>query len=298
MHRGVLTPVCAIDAALARRLIAAQFPQWAGLPVTPVERSGWDNRTFHLGEERVVRLPSAAPCEAQVEKEQRWLPALAPALPFPIPQPVGLGAPGCGFPWKWSILRWLPGDPVEPPAFADSEVLAADVATFLRALQRADPAGGPAAGAHSFHRGGSLAAYDGEVRVAIRRLGSRVDAIRVASIWEGALDTAWAGPPVWVHGDVSPGNLLQGGGRLRGVIDFGQLAVGDPACDLSIAWTLFRGPARQRFIDAMEMHPDAWLRAKAWALWKGLVVAAGLSDTTAVEWQNPFLVIETVGEGT
>ena len=262
-----------ITAELASRLVAAQFPQWAGLPVRPAEPGGWDNRTFRLGAGMSVRLPSGAPYALQVSKEHRWLPALAPQLPLPIPVPVALGVPGCGYPWPWSVYRWLPGVPAAA-APADLTALAADLAGFLAALYRADPAGGPAPGEHNFLRGAPVRSYDAQTRDAIRSLGAEIDAAAVTEVWEAALAAHWPGPPVWVHGDVADGNLLVGAGRLRAVIDFGCCAVGDPACDTVIAWTLLSGESREAFRELLPVDPGAWARGRGWALWKALIVLA------------------------
>jgi aminoglycoside phosphotransferase (APT) family kinase protein len=159
-----------IDAALVRRLIAAQFPRWADLPVRPVEVGGWDNRTFHLGPRMTVRLPSAAHYASQVEKEHRWLPKLAPLLPLPIPVPLAKGAPAEGYPWQWSVYRWLEGEAAAVGRISDLRRFAISLAGFLGALQRVDPAGGPSPGRHNFFRGGPLTVYDAETRQAIAAL--------------------------------------------------------------------------------------------------------------------------------
>jgi aminoglycoside phosphotransferase (APT) family kinase protein len=263
------------DAELVRRLIGAQFPQWAELPVRPVAASGWDNRSFRLGETMLARLPSAERYAPQVEKEQRWLPILAPQLPLPVPAPLAVGAPGEGYPWGWSVLRWIEGDTAAaaaPPA--DLTGFARDLADFLAALHRVDAGAGPPAGPHSFWRGGLLATYDAETRAAIATLGDRIDGAAATAMWEAALAAPWTSPPVWVHGDVAPGNLLVREGRLAAVIDFGCCAVGDPACDLVIAWTFLDAPARAAFRAALQLDAACWTRAKGWALWKALIVLA------------------------
>ena len=265
-----------LDAELAARLIAAQFPQWAHLPVTPVAAGGWDNRTFHLGEAMSVRLPSAARYVAQVAKEQHWLPCLAPHLPLPIPAPLARGEPGCGYPWPWSVYGWLEGDTAAVAPIADRAQFARDLAAFLAALQRIDAADGPSAGPHSFFRGGPLVTYDAETRRAIAALEAQVLAAAVTEVWEAALAAPWTAPPVWVHGDISPGNLLVGDGRLSAVLDFGCSAVGDPACDLAITWTFFDGEAREAFRAALPLDAGAWARGRGWTLWKALIVWAGL----------------------
>ena len=173
-----------IDAALVTRLIAAQFPQWAQLPVKPVLSGGWDNRTFHLGDDMSVRLPSAAPYALQVEKEQRWLPKLAPLLPLPIPVPLAMGVPDENFPWHWSIYRWLDGDTATVERIADMHAFATALGEFLAALQKIDATGGPPPGQHNFFRGGPPAHYDGEARAAIAALGADIDRQGVTEVWE------------------------------------------------------------------------------------------------------------------
>ena len=264
------TPVD-INPALVRRLVAAQFPQWADLPITPVAVSGWDNRTFHLGAAMSVRLPSAADYAAQVTKEQRWLPQLAPHLPLPIPVPLGLGVPGAEYPWPWSIYQWLDGESALTARIADLRQFATALAHFLTALQRIDPHDGPPPGPHNFYRGGPLTVYDSETRHAIAVLAGQIDATAVTAVWDAALRAAWAGPPVWLHGDVAAGNLLINDGQLGAVIDFGCAGVGDPACDLTIAWTLLAGYSRALFRAGMPDNSAAWARGQGWALWKALI---------------------------
>ncbi|MES0036801.1 phosphotransferase [Mesorhizobium sp. M0046] len=204
-----------IDAALVRRLIAAQFPEWADLPVEPVEPGGWDNRTFRLGDRMSVRLPSAAAYVAQVEKEHRWLPRLAPHLPLPIPVPLAKGAPGEGYPWPWSVYRWLGGRPAAGELIADLTEFARSLAGFLVALYRIDAVGGPPAGQHNFHRGGRLSVYDAETRAALSALGGRIDKAAAEAVWAtgpaGALDAAPGG------GEGRGGPGARGGGGLEDV---------------------------------------------------------------------------------
>jgi aminoglycoside phosphotransferase (APT) family kinase protein len=267
-----------IDAALVSRLIAEQFPQWAGLPIRPVEFGGWDNRTFHLGDRMTVRLPSAASYAQQVEKEQRWLPKLAPQLPLPIPEPLAQGGPTDFYPWPWSVYRWLDGETASVARIDDMTRFATTLAEFLIALQRADAAGGPPPGRHNFFRGGSLTVYDGETRRAIAALDGAIDADAATEIWETALAATWRGKPVWVHGDVAVGNLLVRDGRLSAVIDFGSSAVGDPACDLYIAWTFLGGESREAFRAAMPADEATWARGRGWTLWKALITYAEHRD--------------------
>ncbi|WP_117190621.1 aminoglycoside phosphotransferase family protein [Rhizobium terrae] len=260
-----------IDTVLVQRLVAAQFPQWADLAVRPVDQGGWDNRTFHLGDEMSVRLPSAERYVAQVEKEHRWLPVLAPRLPLPIPVPLGLGRPGEGYPWPWSVYKWIGGERSGPGTISDLATFAEDLADFLLALWAIDASAGPPAGAHNFHRGGSLHVYDEETRRSVEALAGEVDVPLITEIWERALASRWERKPVWVHGDIAEGNLLVRGGRLSAVIDFGSSGVGDPSSDLVIAWTLLDEPAAQAFRARVALDPQTWERARGWCLWKALI---------------------------
>jgi aminoglycoside phosphotransferase (APT) family kinase protein len=265
-----------IDAGLVRRLVTSQFPRWAGLPVTPVEVDGWDNRTYRLGDDMTVRLPTAEGYAPAVRKEHRWLPVLAPFLPVPVPVPLALGEPGQGYPFQWSVRRWLTGRTASPERVEDLVAFAESVAGFIRALQRVDATGGPVAGAHSFYRGASPGHYDDGTRQALAVLGGRVDTGRAAAVWDDALNAPeWSRGPVWFHGDIAHGNLLVDGGKLTAVIDFGTSGVGDPACDLVIAWTMFSGESRRAFREAVALDEATWARARGWALWKALITLAG-----------------------
>lgn len=264
-----------IDEALVRRLVAAQFPQWADLPVRPVAHGGWDNRTFHLGEAMAVRLPSAAGYVQQVEKEHRWLPILAPQLPLPIPAPIARGAPGEGYPWPWSVYRWIEGETAQRAPIADMTAFAEALAGFLAALQAADATGGPPPGEHNFQRGGPPAYYDAAARQAIRDLAGEIDTAAATTVWERALSSRWEKPPVWFHGDVASGNLLVRDGRLSAVIDFGTSGIGDPAGDLYIAWTFFDRPSREAFRAALPLDEETWARGRGWTLWKAMITLAG-----------------------
>lgn len=261
-----------IDAVLVRRLLAAQFPMWADLPICAAEPQGWDNRTFRLGAELSVRLPSDAGYVPQVEKEHRWLPVLAQQLPLPIPTPVALGRPAGEFPWPWSIYRWLAGEPAGTAHIDDLTDFAVALAAFLTALQRIDIEGGPRAGAHSFFRGAALTTYDEETRRTIVAVREFIDARAAITVWETALAVPWHGPPVWFHGDMAVNNLLVRDGRLSAVIDFGCSGVGDPACDTVIAWTLFSGASRAAFRSGLPLDAATWRRGRGWALWKALLI--------------------------
>jgi aminoglycoside phosphotransferase (APT) family kinase protein len=264
-----------IDAPLARRLIESQFPQWSHLPITTVEVDGWDNRTFRLGSELTVRLPSADQYAQQVDKEQRWLPVLAPQLPLPIPVPVAQGEPDCGFPYPWSVYRWLDGEIASRQSIRNLPSFATALARFLTALGRLDATGGPAPGEHNFYRGGPLATYEDETLHAIGALGKRIPAKTIRRVWDDAMTSSWDREPVWFHGDVAAANLLVRDGRLAAVIDFGSSGVGDPACDMVIAWTLLTGASRATFRAELDVDAATWSRGRGWALWKALITLAG-----------------------
>ena len=260
-----------IDASLVRRLIDQQFPQWRRLPIQKVEPGGWDNCTFRLGSDLIVRLPSHAAYASQVAKEQRWLPQFAAQLPVAIPMPMAMGQPSDEYPWRWSVYRWIEGETAQVARIANMQAFAVDVAHFLAALQQMETVGGPSPGFHNFYRGGNLRFYHDETMQAIRTLGDRIDAAKAMAVWEAALHTTWDDLPVWVHGDISSTNLLVQNGRLSAVIDFGCLGIGDPACDLASAWTFFFGPSRKTFRDHIAADAGTWARARGWVIWKVLI---------------------------
>ncbi|WIM93720.1 aminoglycoside phosphotransferase family protein [Actinoplanes oblitus] len=257
-----------IAAELVRRLVATQFPEWAGLPVREVATPGWDNRTFHLGDEMLVRLPSAGEYAGAVAKEQRWLPVLARQLPLPIPAPLAEGLPSADYPHPWSVYRWLDGEPAATATIADTDAFAVAIADFLLALQQIDAAGGPPPGQHNWFRGGPLRTYDAQMRSAAPGFP---DGDRLLAIWAEALAARWTGKPVWFHGDVAPGNLLVRDGKLSAVIDFGTSGVGDPACDLVIAWTFLPPASRRVFRERLAVDPGTWARGRGWAVWKAAI---------------------------
>ncbi len=261
MHAGEV----ATSVALARRLVARQFPRWAGLPLAPVPSAGTDNAIYRLGDALAVRLPRIDWAIGQAEKEQRWLPRLSPWLPLRLPEVVALGAPDLGYPWPWAVYRWLEGENATA-AGVDQPLAAVDMAHFLRALQRIDPTGGPLAVDHGL-RGAPLAGRDAAVRQALAALADEIDTAAATAVWEEALRAAvWDGAPVWFHGDLLPGNVLVSGGRPSAVIDWSGAGVGDPACDLLIAWSLFSGQSRAAFRAALGVDEATWARGRGQAL--------------------------------
>ncbi len=264
-----------IDASLVDRLVRAQFPAWAGLPIEPVHPAGTDNAIFRLGADLAVRLPRIPGAAGQVAKEHRWLPRLAPFLPLDIPVPLGKGTPAEDYPWSWSVYRWLAGTDLTVEPVADPHQTATAVGHFITALQRIDPTDGPHPGDHNFFRGVPLARRDTPTRAAIGSLHSTLDTRAVTAVWEATLDApVWPGPPVWLHGDILPGNLLARAGRLTGVIDFGGLGVGDPACDVMVAWTVLSTESRDVFRAVVGIDDATWARGRGWALSFGLIALA------------------------
>ncbi|MEV8532085.1 aminoglycoside phosphotransferase family protein [Streptomyces sp. NPDC051211] len=251
-----------LDEDLVRRLVRARFPQWSGLPVTRVPSGGTSNVMYRLGTDMVVRLPRTASAAGDVDTEHHWLPRLAPQLPTAVPVPLGRGEPAEGYPWPWSVYRWLDGDTPAAAPPADAGPLAADLAGFITALRAADPAGGPAA-----YRSEPLAARDAATREALAELYDELDTAGAAAVWEAALEApGWTGPPVWIHADLQPGNVLTVRGRLSAVIDFGCLGLGDPAVDTIAAWYILPAEARPAFRAALDADGAMWARGRGWAL--------------------------------
>ena len=257
----------ATSVPLVRRLLKAQFPEWAALPLERVASFGTDNALYRLGGDKVVRLPRRDVDVDRLAKEVRWLPRLAPLLPLAVPLPLADGKPGEGYPSEWSIYRWLDGDSADRRPIADLRQAAADLAEFVLALQRVDSTGGPPPGAHNAFRGAPLALRDDSTRAAIDALRGSLDADAAVAIWDDALGAhGWDGPAVWIHGDLDARNLLVTDDRLSAVIDFGCLGVGDPACDVMVAWKLLTANARDDFRTALSVDEPTWTRARGWAL--------------------------------
>ena len=271
------------DAALVRSLLTAQLTQLSLLPITPLASTGTENAIYRLGDDLALRLPLRPGKAEQLRKIHRWLPQLAPHLPLPTPEPIAFGAPSPDYPSPWSVCRWLPGEALSEralPGVVETVEVAEELAHFIRALWRLDPTGGPPPGAHNFQRGAPLADRDAQTRDAIAQAAHLIDARAATDAWEADLGAdPWPHDPVWVHGDLQPGNLLASEGRLCGVIDWGGLGVGDPATDLLPAWNLFEGSSRDAFRDALEIDAATWARGRGLALSVGLVALPYYQDT-------------------
>jgi aminoglycoside phosphotransferase (APT) family kinase protein len=283
-----------IDDDLVRRLIAGQFPRWAGLTVRRYPSGGTVNAMYRLGDSMVVRLPLVKDWAMDVATEQQWLPRLAPWLPAAIPEVLGAGRPAEGYPWPWSVYRWLAGDNPEPGALLEPVLLAEDLAGFVAAMRAITLPGAPRA-----YRGGPLALLDASTRAAIETLRDLpeegVDCDAATAVWEDSLRTPdWNEQPVWLHADLVPGNLLVDGGRLASVIDFGCTGAGDPACDLFPAWNLLPAGARAVFHATLGVDDATWNRGRGRTLSQALVALPYYRNTNPVMARNARHAIRAV----
>lgn len=261
-----------INTTLLQQLLNEQFSYWANLPITPIQSAGTDNIIYRLGTEMCVRLPRIIEATKQVEKEQKWLPKFTAFLPLAIPTLLAKGSPNKDYPWYWSIYSWLEGENIVDEKVAkkisDSKQAASDLAQFLVSLQKIDSSGAPYS-----HRGGELQMQDVATRSAIEFLRDSTDSKKALKIWEESLQAPkWNKPPVWLHGDLLPTNLLANNGKLSAVIDFGLCGIGDPACDLIAAWSFFSASARKVFREKTAVDEATWMRARGWALSIALII--------------------------
>ena len=275
-----------IDTSVVRALLQEQHSDLAHLSLIEVGE-GWDNKLFRLGQDLAVRIPRRAASAALTENEQRWLPRLSPRLPLPVPAPLRVGRPGSGFPWPWSVVRWFPGQSalLAPPRdVVTTATTAVALGRFLRSLHQSAPEDAP----HNPWRGVPLSARAETLQDDLQQLDGLVDRGAVLALWERILSTPpWSEPPVWIHADLHPGNLLVSGSRLSAVIDFGDLAAGDPATDLSVGWMLLAPSARQTFFTSAREEFDplddhTLMRARGWALALGLAYLANSRDNEAM----------------
>jgi aminoglycoside phosphotransferase (APT) family kinase protein len=262
------------DVELVRGLVAAQFREWASLPLERVPSHGTDNALYRLGDDMVVRLPRIGWAVSGLERELEWLPRLAPRLPVEIPVPLATGTPENGYPWPWAVYRWLSGENPSVAQTGDRDSLARDVVALIRGFRQIDLEGPPC------RRGLPLLTQDDAARAALDELEGEIDVAAATAAWETALDTPdWPGPPTWVHGDLLPGNLLVREQRLTGVLDFGLVGVGDPACDLIAAWGVLPSRARGMLREELGVDDATWARGRGWALSLGLIALPYYKDT-------------------
>ena len=257
-----------IDAGLVRRLVAAQFPGLAGLPVRPVRSTGTVNAIFRLGDHHYARLPRLPRYARALDRECRWLPELAPRLSLRVPEPVGLGHPADGYPLSWAVYRWIDGQPYTDELVEDEHEAASDLARFVGELRRGNPVAGAPRGGRK-----PLRELDAVTREAIQSSRDVIDGNAATAAWERALEApAWDGAPVWIHADLLRPNLLVDGGRLRAVIDFGSAGVGDPAADVIAAWSVFNRGGRGTFRTVLGVDDGTWNRARGYALHQAALI--------------------------
>jgi aminoglycoside phosphotransferase (APT) family kinase protein len=253
-----------VDDGTVRALLKDQFPHWADKRLRRIADSGTDNAIYRLGDDLGIRLPRIRWAEAQIEKECRLLPKLAANLPTPVPVPVPVaeGRPGRGYPFPWLVFPWLDGTSLDRTAVHNWNVIAEDVAEFVLALQRLPTAGGPP----PIRRGTPMAQFDEAVQWGISRFGDVIDLDGARHVWLSALEAGdWPGDPVWVHGDLLPGNILIDKGRLSGIIDWSCAGVGDPACEAMLAWSLPLD-ARRIYRTTLGFDDATWARARGWVV--------------------------------
>jgi aminoglycoside phosphotransferase (APT) family kinase protein len=269
-----------IDESLIRQLLSEQFPQWADLPISPVKSAGTDNAIYRLGVDKCLRLPRVPSADKDVEKEQTWLPVFASTLPLAIPVPLGNGCPNDRYPYKWSIFTWLEGNDATAESITDQNQAAVTLAEFIKSLWKIDTSNAPAS-----RRGTPLIVQDNETRQAIKSLQGKINIEAVTALWDESLQVSnWNKPAVWTHGDLLPSNLLVKEGALCAVIDFGLMGIGDPACDLIPAWSVFSANPRQIFRSTLGVDESTWLRGRGWALSVALIILPYYEKT------NPGLV--------
>ena len=258
MHEDEVT----VDDGTVRALLGDQFPRWADRRLRRIADSGTDNAIYRLGGDLGVRLPRIHWAAAQIEKECRWLPELAADLPTAVPVPVGEGRPGHGYPFPWLVFPWLEGNSLDRVAVDDWDGVAAGVAEFVLALERHPPGGGPP----PTRRGTPMAQHDEAVQWGVSRLVGVIDVDRARQVWRWALEAGeLSGEPVWVHGDLLPGNIILHQGRLGGVIDWSGAGVGDPAGDAMLAWAL-PPRARRHYRRTLGFDDATWARARGWVV--------------------------------
>ena len=279
-----------ITTSLVQRLIVEQFPQWARLPIEPVESAGTSNAIYRLGGDLSVRLPRIYSTIDSVDTEFMWLPKIASLLPLPVPVPIAMGKPTKDYPWSWTICRWVEGkNPIEGQLI-ESNIFAIDLAKFIMALHEVDLSDGPQS-----ERGRSLTVQSEELHIAIESLHGKIDTKSALTIWEEALQVPqWNSQPVWIHGDLMPGNLLIKDNRLSAVIDFSCLGVGDPASDLIPAWNLLSNQARDVFRKKLQVDDATWIRGRGWALSMALIQLPYYEYTNPVMAANARYTINEV----
>lgn len=281
--------------ALVRELLKAQLPTWANLPISPVDSTGTDNAIFRVGESLAVRLPKVVWASGQPAREHQWLPYLAAKLPLEIPESLALGSPGSTYPWSWSVHNWITGSSAARYDLDNADA-AERLAGFVAATRRINTTGGPVSGLENGHRGVPLMERDMRVRHALNQLQDEPEIEAACAIWDDALSAQkWSGEPVWIHGDLQASNLIVRNGCLVAVIDFGMMAVGDPACDLMAAWTCFTPEPRRTFLDAVGASEADLRRGRGWAVSTALIALAYYRERNPVMAEMARSTLAEVG---
>jgi aminoglycoside phosphotransferase (APT) family kinase protein len=257
-----------IDAALVRRLLAAQFPHLADLPISAVASTGTVNAIYRLGNHFYARLPRVQKWAQGLDREWHWLPRLAPHLSLKVPEPVATGHHASGYPCPWAIYRWIEGRPYADELVGDERQAARELAQFVAELRRVDPVAAAPRGGRK-----PLCELDADTRAAIESARDVIDSQAATAAWQRALEApAWDGTPAWIHADLLRPNLLVDGGRLCAVIDFGSAGVGDPAADVIAAWSVFSHTGRETFRNALGVDDGTWSRARGFALHQAAMI--------------------------
>ena len=285
-----------IDNKLVESLVQKQLPQYSNLPITSVKQQGHDNRTFHLGNDMLIRMPSGQDYASKVEIEQKYLPKLAPHISLKIPRPIHMGKSSKDYPFNWSIYEWIEGDSLNQISKNKLNLaeVAKDLASFIKELHKIDTKDAPMAGKHNFYRGVGIDVYFDDAISYIKKLEDIIDSKKAVSVMEEAINSKWEREPVWIHGDLATPNILIKDNKVNAIIDFGGMAIGDPACDLVLYWNFFEGKSQSIFKSELNLDKDTWDRAKGWALWKAcfeLVQMEGEKSEGAVMWLD---VIENI----
>lgn len=264
-----------ITLEIVQELIKTQFPMYADLLIEPVLSAGTENRIYRLGSTMAIRLPFTANASFNIDKEYRWLPQLAPYLPLAIPIPLFKGLPDKNYPWSWYIYNWIEGKHATTKNTNNLHQSAIDLGNFIVALQKINTTNAPIS-----KRGCALNTIDDEFCTSLGLLNNVIDVSKAKKIWKRCLNIpSWSQAPAWIHGDLHPGNLLFNNGKLNAVIDFGIMGIGDPACDMMVAWTLFCADTRNTFRSTVNVDDATWIRGRGWALAFGVIALPYYQNT-------------------
>ena len=285
-----------ITSDLISILIKEQFPEYSNLPIKPVDNQGHDNRTFLLGDEMLVRMPSDKKYAAKVVIEQKWLPKLTPNISLKIPNPLHTGKASTNYPFNWSIYKWIDGKSLNQVSRnnLNLEEIAQTLANFIKELHKIDATNAPKAGEHNFYRGCGLDIYQSQAIDNILTLKDIIDDERAISIMQTATKSKWSKNPVWIHGDLAIGNILIKDNKINAIIDFGGMAVVDPACDLVLCLNLFEGKSQEIFKSELNLDQDTWNRARGWALWKACFEITSLQDDKSEQYLDLLKILKNI----